>query len=95
MTLHLDTTTSRTPILCISQILTTFKLYFGRAKIVLLVTITKRSVNKLLRFKEWGEGVRLGYIYVGQNGLNIGGLKTVQFRNNESLSLFYGRGGKH
>ena len=48
----INTTTSRSPVLCISQILTTFNLYSGKPGMGLSVNNKKTSDKQWVRFKE-------------------------------------------
>ena len=51
-----DTTTSRPPVPCILQILTTFNLYSGRPRVGLSGNTSKKSDKQWLRFQEGGSG---------------------------------------
>ena len=52
-----NTTTSRPPVPCILEILTTFNLYSGRSRVGVSVNTSNRSDKQWLRFQEGGGGV--------------------------------------
>ena len=52
-----NTTTSRPPVPCILQILTTFNLYSDRPRVVYQSITIKRSYKQWLRFQEGGVAI--------------------------------------
>ena len=73
-----NTTTSRPPIPCILQILTTFNLYSGRPKVGLSVNNKQKVRQAMVKISRGGRGGNHPLLplarYVSRNGLTIGGL---------------------
>ena len=71
-----NTTTSRPPVPCILQILTTFNLYSGRARVGLLVNNKQKVRQAMVKISRGGGGATTPPLarYVSRNGLTIGGL---------------------
>ena len=74
-----NTTTSRPPVPCILQILTTFNLYSGRPRLGLSVNNNKRVRQAMVKISRGGCGWQPPSLpparYVSRNGLTIGGLR--------------------
>ena len=75
-----NNTTSRPPIPCILQILTTFNLYSGRPRVGLSAKNKQEARQVMVKISRDQEGGRGGGVekpfarYVSQNGLTIAGL---------------------
>ena len=78
-----NTTTSRPPVPCISQILTTFNLYSGRPKVGLSVDNKQKVRQVMVKISRGGVTTTPPpplARYVSRNGLTIGGLKCLQIK---------------
>ena len=74
-----NTTTSRPPVLCILQILTSFNLYSGRPRVDLSVNNKQKVRKAMVKISRGGWQPTPPPLnrYVSRNGLTIGGLRTV------------------
>ena len=74
-----NTTTSRPPVTCILQILTTFNLYSGRPRVGLSVNNKQKVRQAMVKISRegWGGNPLPLARYVSRNGLTIGGLNFI------------------
>ena len=92
-----NTTTSRTPVPCILQILTTFNFYSGRPRVGLSVNNKQKVRQAMVKISRGGDGNHTPpplplARYGSRNGLTIGGLSSsrcyaVKLNSNFGLSL--------
>ena len=73
-----NTTTSRPPVPCILQILTTFNLYSGRPRVGISVNNKQKVRQAMVKISRGGGGWQPPPLarYVSRNGLTVGGLIT-------------------